>query len=423
MKRIFFLLRKDFIRKWKNPQVIIGFMLIPLVCTFIMGAVFGRQAEVSLPPIKILIVDNDQSILSQLLLGALTQGEFQKKITLVKLKEEKEGRRLINKGQATALLIIPQGFAQSVWEEKPTQLILVKNPAEQFLPQIAEEITDTITLLLSGAVTIFSPELQTIRTLIESNSSRQNTLDDKAVAEISIRIKGKFEKFGDYVFPPILWVKQETIELPGKKEAPQLSFHGYILPAMAILFLLFICNTVLEDTLREKEKMTLFRLLTSPLKMEEFVWSKILTAIIIGITVTAFLLLLGTLFFAINWGNFWMVAVLVITLNIACGGFISVFYSFVKTERQAGAVLSTVILVMSLLGGSMVPVDIFPQFLRPISRFTLNYWGIEAFHRIMFGRSWADLAPIFIAFTLGGFALAAIGSFFLKKNLVKGYAG
>ncbi|MCP2620105.1 ABC transporter permease [Candidatus Aminicenantes bacterium AC-334-K16] len=423
MERIFFLLRKDFLRKWKNPQVIIGFMLIPLVFTFIMGAVFGRQAEISLPPIKILIVDNDQSVLSQLLLGALTQGEFQKKLTLVKLKDEEEGRRLLNKGQATALLIIPRNFARHVWEQKPTQLTLVKNPAEQFLPQIAEEITDSITLLLSGAVTVFSPELQTLRALIESQGNQPNILDDKAVAELSLRIKKRFENFGDYVFPPIIWVKQETIELPGKKETPQFSFHGYILPAMAILFLLFICNTVLEDTLREKEKKTLFRLLVSPLKMEEFVWSKIITAIIIGIIVTAFLLILGTLLFAIHWGNFWQVATLVITLNIACGGFISIFYSFVKTERQAGAVLSTVILVMSLLGGSMVPVDIFPQFLRPISRFTLNYWGIEAFHRIMFGRSWADLAPIFIAFTVAGFLLAAIGSFFLKKNLLKGSAG
>jgi hypothetical protein len=41
----------------------------------------------------------------------------------------------------------------------------------------------------------------------------------------------------------------------------------------------------------------------------------------------------------------------------------------------------------------------------------------------MFGRSWADLAPIFIAFTVAGFLLAAIGSFFLKKNLLKGSAG
>ncbi len=48
MRNLFLLISKDLRRRWKNPAVIIGFMLIPVVFTFIFGAVFGKEVEKSL---------------------------------------------------------------------------------------------------------------------------------------------------------------------------------------------------------------------------------------------------------------------------------------------------------------------------------------------------------------------------------------
>ena len=85
------------------------------------------------------------------------------------------------------------------------------------------------------------------------------------------------------------------------------------------------------------------------------------------------LVVLGAVIFSIHWGNIVILMLTIFCLNFLIAGFISIFYSFIKTERQAGAVLSSVIIVMSLLGGSMVSVTQFPPLFQKISKITVKY--------------------------------------------------
>jgi ABC-2 type transport system permease protein len=413
VKNIFHLVRKDFKRKWKNPVVILGFLLIPFVFTFIFGMVFGSGGEDTLPRVKILVADNDQSIVSGFLLGALTQGELGELIELEEVGEE-EGRKLLDRGKASALLIFPKSFGDKVWGGQPVEIVLVKNPAEQFLPQIAEEILDTMTLGLSALRQVFASELDTIKNLTELEE-----FSDETLSALSLQFRDRIEGMSKYLIPPVISIKQITLS-DEKKEVSDLSVQAYILPAIAVMFLLFICNAVFEDVLTENESGTLTRLRVSPMNLREFIWSKIITSTLIGILCTTVLILLGRIIFAINWGNPLAVALLVLCLNILIAGFISFLFSFVRTERQAGALLTTVILLMSMLGGSMLPVENYPPIILKFSKLTLNYWGITTFKNIMRGESLTSIWPILLIMGLGGIMLSILGAYFLERNLQKG---
>ena len=412
MRYIFHLVRKDFKRKWKNPSVILGFLFIPFVFTLIFGMVFGSGGEETLPQVKIFVVDNDQSLISGFMLGALTQGELSELIDLEELEEE-EGRKLLDRGKASALLIIPENFGDNIWEGKPTEILLIKNPAEQFLPQIAEEILDTMTLGLSSLRQVFADELTTIRDLAELEA-----LPDESISAISLQFKDRIEGLSKYLIPPVISIKQITLS-EEKEEVSDMTVQAYILPAIAVMFLLFICNAVFEDVLTEKESGTLMRLRVSPVNLREYIWSKIVTSTLIGILCTSLLIILGRVIFSINWGNPVSVALLVLCLNILIAGFISFLFSFVRTERQAGALLTTVILLMSMLGGSMVPVENYPPVILKFSKLTLNYWGITAFKNIMRGEPLATLAPMLLFMVIAGVFLSILGSHFMNKNLKK----
>ena len=412
MRYIFHLVRKDFKRKWKNPSVILGFLFIPFVFTLIFGMVFGSGGEETLPQVKIFVVDNDQSLISGFMLGALTQGELSELIDLEELEEE-EGRKLLDRGKASALLIIPENFGDNIWEGKPTEILLIKNPAEQFLPQIAEEILDTMTLGLSSLRQVFADELTTIRDLAELEA-----LPDESISAISLQFKDRIEGLSKYLIPPVISIKQITLS-EEKEEVSDMTVQAYILPAIAVMFLLFICNAVFEDVLTEKESGTLMRLRVSPVNLREYIWSKIVTSTLIGILCTSLLIILGRVIFSINWGNPVSVALLVLCLNILIAGFISFLFSFVRTERQAGALLTTVILLMSMLGGSMVPVENYPPVILKFSKLTLNYWGITAFKNIMRGEPLATLAPMLLFMVVAGVFLSILGSHFMNKNLKK----
>jgi ABC-2 type transport system permease protein len=412
VKTILLLAWKDFIRKWRNPVVIIGFTLIPVILTFIFGLIFGPSEEESLPRISVLAVDRDQSIFSELFLSSFKQGELNQLIDLKKVEEE-EGRKLMDKGKASALLIIPEKFQENVWDEKPVEILLLKNPSEQFLPQVVEEVCDISTLLFSSLLAVFSNELDMVKGFIDKGE-----LPDKELSSLSIQVKNRIEGISKYVFPPIISLKQKTIG--EKEEESPISAYGHMLPAIALLFLLFICNAVFEDTLREKEKGTLLRMTVSPLKISHFIWSKIFTSALIGIFCTFVLIVLGITVFSIRWGNLLLVFFIVLCLNIMIAGFISFLYSFIKTERQAGAVNSSVFIVMSLIGGSMMPAENFPPFVQNFSKLTLNYWGIKAFKKAIMNDPVKEFVPILIGMLLAGILFSIIGSYFLNKNLKKG---
>ena len=396
-------------------MVILGFMLIPLVFTFIFGIVFGGQDEETLPRITLLTVDNDKSLISNFLSTAMSQGELKKMIELKPMETEEEGRQLLSKGKASALLLVPKNFGKDILDGKKAEVLLLKNPSEQFLPLIAEEITDTTTLILSSLLSVFSEEVDTIRGFIEMNK-----LPDTDISAFSVQVKNRIESISKYVFPPVISLQQETITEEGKEETGMISVHGYILPAMAIMFLMFICNVVFSDILIEKETKTLLRLNVSRMSMTEFIWSKIVTSALIGMLCTFFLMGLGVALFSINWGNLFSIFLIVLCLNILVAGFIAFLYSFIKTESQAGAVLSSVILIMSLLGGSMMPVDNFPSFIQQISKLTLNYWGLKAFLMAQMNESFSKLLPILIGMVLAGVLLSFASSYFIQNNLKRG---
>ena len=412
MKNIWLLIWKDFIRRWRNPVVIVGFLLIPVIFTFIFGFIFGREEEKVLPRISVLAVDKDQSILSNFFLSSFEQGELKELIDLKPVEEEK-GRQLIKKGKASALLVIPENFQENVWNGRPAEIHLLKNPSEQFLPQIVEEVCDVTTLLLSSLFSVFSGELETIKGFID-----RGKLPDKELSSLSIQMKNRIEGMAKFAFPPVISIKQTTSS--EEKQESELSVYSYILPAMSIMFLLFIGNAVFEDILREKETGALLRMSVSPLRMSHFIWSKILTSALIGTICTIVLVALGRVLFSIRWGNLFTVLLIVICLNVLIAGFISFLYSFVKTERQAGALLSSVIIVMSLLGGRMVPVENFPKFILYFSKLTVNYWGLQSFHKNLQGTPLKELFPVLSGMLIVGIIFSTAGSQLLKKSLRKG---
>jgi len=414
MKRILLLTGKDFKRKWKNPVVIIGFLLIPILFTFLFGFVFGSSQENILPSVEVLSADLDKSLVSRLYLSSLSQGELKDMIHLREASTEEEARSLLDKGKASALILIPSGFGDNVWAGDPAEITLVKNPSEQFLPQIVEEITQTTALIFSALLQTFSEEIDQIRKFAD-----QQDVSNQVISELSIMVKDRMEGIEKYVFPPVISIKQVTQKNEGEEEA-EYSIQSYILPAISIMFILFICNIVFEDLLREKEKGTLLRMTISPLQISEFIWSKILTSALIGIFCTLFLVGLGSLIFSIDWGRPGILLVIIVSLNILISGFIAFLYTFIRTERQAGALMSSVIVVMALLGGSMIPISNFPPLVQKISRFTVNYWGLKAFQKNIMREPVSQILVIVLGMLVIGLLLSVASSFLLKKKLKKG---
>ena len=97
---------KDLRRRLADPIALILWIGIPLVIGWLMTLAMGGDGG-GVPKAKVLLVDQDDSFLTQLLEGAGSNSESFLDIERVELDE---GRARLDRGEGSALLILPAGF-------------------------------------------------------------------------------------------------------------------------------------------------------------------------------------------------------------------------------------------------------------------------------------------------------------------------
>lgn len=409
MRRILWIFKNDLKRRLKAPTAILVLLAIPIMMTGVMGAIFSpSEGENKLPSIKVLVVDKDKGIASKLLLGAFDSKEM-KEMFQVTTVDEAEGKKLISKGKASALLIIPEKFSQRLLKAEKSEFQLIKNPSEQFLPAVVEEFMNTFAVVVSGFVQVFETELKTIDKLIEV------PLDQFSIAALTPMMEKSKTKILDlkkYLDPMLIKLKEEVT---GKKEKkPAVNLFAYILPGMSIMFLLFIIEIFIRDILAEREDGKLQRMMFSPMKTMDFILGRIVSAWIMGIAVFALMAVLGTLLFNISWGNTFYVFIFASVTCFWITAFFALLNSFFKNRNQAGALVAPIILVFSVFGGSILQVSQMPEAVRWVSNFTLNHWFIQGLGQIRDGLF--PTAP-FTVMLLSGVLLFILAATFLNKRI------
>ena len=383
MKRILLIFQKDVKKRIKSPYAVLLLLFIPFVMTSILGLVFSpSEDENILPKIKVLVVDKDKNIASKFLLQAFDNPQM-KDMFHLSLVDEKEGKKLISKGKASALLIIPGNFSDNILKTKKSEFQLIKNPSERFLPVIVEEFMNTFGVIVSGFVQVFAEELTGIRLLIDM------PLKDFPIAEMTPfleKSKQKIVALQDYLDPLLIKLKKEIKE-KGKKQQQEPGFNifGFVLPAISVMFLLFIIEIFLRDILIEREKGTLQRIMFSAIRPVEYILAKIIGGCLMGIMVYIVIVVAGMLIFNISWGNYLVLFGLITITCFWIASFFALLNSFFKNRNQAGTYTTIIVIAFSAFGGSMVQVSQLPESFRVVSQFTLNYWFIIGAEKIIEG--------------------------------------
>ena len=82
-----------------------------------------------------------------------------------------------------------------------------------------------------------------------------------------------------------------------------------------------------------------------------------------------------------------------------------------RSQQQAGALGVGLSIAIAAIGGSMVPVEVMPEGMRVVARFTPHYWSYEAFAEVVRrGGTVLDVLPelgVLVLMTVVVFALAA----------------
>ncbi len=416
---------KDWKRQRRDPAALLLWIGIPLLVGGLMTMLAGGR-EGPRPQAHVLIVDRDDSFLSNFLVGALSQegaGDF---VRAERVTEE-DGRERIADGDGTALLVIPDGFAAAVLREEPCALELVTNPTQRVLPGIVEE-----TLSMFAEVVFYLHRFlgDDLREMADGPGEGRRTFADERIAELSVRINRLVEGLDGTLFPPVIEVVygdpesdvDETVEdaagaradsalalaeeagrTKEEEDEPARGIALLFLPGLLFMSMLFMAQGLSADLWQEREQRTLRRVVTSPATAHSFLGGKILFGMLLMGGVAAIALGAGFAYYGLPFLRF----PVAVAWSAVSGGFLLVLLmliQLVSPTQRAGSVFAMVLIFpLMMLGGSFFPFEAMPDWMVRVGRLTPNGWALTRLVELLRG----DAEPGALLASLGG--LAAVG--------------
>ena len=157
----------------------------------------------------------------------------------------------------------------------------------------------------------------------------------------------------------------------------------YYAGAVAMLFLLFSALTGAMSYLDERESGLLDRLAIGPGGVGVLIDGKFMFLCVQGFLQVAVIFLVGWAVFGIElWSNLLPWAATTLAAAIAAAGLALAFVTLCRSKQQAQSLGHMLILVVSAVGGSMVPRYLMPGYVQAIGWATPNTWALDAYSSI-----------------------------------------
>ena len=414
MRLAWITLVKDLRQSARDPFGILLWAGIPFGVLLLFSLAFGSGGDLK-PRASVLLVDQDNSLLSGFLSGAFNQGELAEMIDLTPVSLE-DGERRIAEGDGTALLIIPEGFGAAVLKDEPTTLLLRTNPAQRILPGIVEGILEA---LVDGTFYLQQVLGGPVREIMDSTDDLAVAPTNALVSSVGVQLNETFRRLESYLLPPAM---ELVVEMEEKEEGDgsALGFGGIFFQSMLFMFLLFGAQGVSDGLWRERQERTLIRVVSTPGNMSAFLLGKVLAGVVVLGGILAAALAVGTWLYDLPWASYpaallWLVLV---------AGLLIALFSLVQlvatSRRGASLILNVIVFPMMMLGGSFFPPEGMPDWLAAIGRWTPNGYGLHILKMLQAGAP--DSGTVLISFAVFA-ALTATALWLAAVRLRSSFAG
>jgi ABC-type multidrug transport system permease subunit len=359
----------------------------------------------------VLVVDEDDSFLSGFLVGALgTESGAKMPFTAEKV-DEAEGRARIDEGDASALLVIPAGFADAIFREEPCTLRLVTNPAQTILPGMVEE---ALTMLVDGTFYLHRVFGEPLRAMAAEPPPGRDTFPSEEVARISLQINDLMERVTALLTPPVMKV---VVETPADEDdSGGIDFAQLFFPSMLFMTLFFLAQGMSEDLWVEKDAGTLRRVLVTPNRAAALVAGKLAAALIFVASVSFVGMLLARLTFGIKLDNLPLAVLWATATGAMLVLFLYLLQLFASSQRAGNLLTNLVTMPLLMIGGSFFPFEAMPAGMAAIGRKTPNGWALEQLKAILTGTA----EPGALAVAFGGLVLVCLVLFVLTTRRLAG---
>jgi ABC-2 type transport system permease protein len=134
-----------------------------------------------------------------------------------------------------------------------------------------------------------------------------------------------------------------------------------------------------------------------------------------------FIVLASALLFGVSWIDPLATGAIIVLFALVASGAAMLLATVVSNEHQLSALGPALGMTLALLGGAMVPIDVFPSVMQTLAHLTPHAWALEGFHRLLLdGGDITTIVPQLGALVVFAIGLLALATFRFRRQVTGG---
>ena len=387
------IVRTGFMNLRRDKGALMLSFIVPIAFFSIFAGIFGSRSG-GTDPIRVAVVDEDKSEVSRRLVEALlTEGGLRAQTgqraargAAPAFYDARSAEAAVHAGDVPVAVIIPKGFGDRPFGFGPAssqvKLRILHDSSDPIAAQVVYGLIQKSAMAAMPDAMV-AEETKYLDRATGGLTPGQRALLDQSIRELRAYVETRSKAGSDSAKSGAMdgLISADVRDVVGEnKKNPLVAFYA---AGIGVMFLLFSASAAGGAILDESESGTLDRILSSRVTMNTLLLGKLLYAALLGMTQLTVMFLWGALAFKVelfpHLGGFLVMASVT---ALASGGLGLALASSCKTRAQLSSITTLVVLVMSALGGSMVPRFIMPEFLQKVGFLTFNAWAIDGFTKI-----------------------------------------
>ncbi|MBN2683969.1 MAG: ABC transporter permease [Pontiellaceae bacterium] len=418
MKRIFYMAVKDLAVLVKDKGNLFWVFGFPVLFALFFGTIFSGMRD-GPSQIVVGVVDEDQSSFSEDFTAALQSRESLEVITLSRA----DALERVRKGNLSCALFLNPGFGEGLGglfsDERSIEM--ASDPARTMELGFLQGMI--IQSLFEVMQTQFT-DLDRVREQLDSWRADISLSDDPDFESatlllffdaLELMLEDVDEELDADASTMELNLEIPTVEIERERHGPTNSFQ--ITFPQAILWGILGCAATFAVSLvRERTVGTMQRLRTCPLSEGQIPAGKGLACFLTCLFVVVILFIVGWVFFKVPFVNIPLFFFGALCVMLCFVGVMMMISTIGHTEQSVSGAGWAIMMVMSMLGGGMVPLVFMPDWLRPVSLISPVRWGIYVLEGgIWRGLSFIEILPACGLLLLIGAVSYGLGLWLMKR--------
>jgi ABC-2 type transport system permease protein len=351
--RVLTIARTELVRLFRDRSNLFFVLVFPLLLVVLIGAGFGGGFDA-----RIGVVASEGDPSAEALLEALDGAEG---VTSLRVADVEEVEDRVGRGRLSAGVIVPAGYDEALRGGRAVEVGYVGRP-------------DASAMSLRAVVQAAIAEQATSATA------------GRVAAEVLDRDPAELVELARLMGPQLVATGVRAEEVGGDELAREFAGLGqFDLGASSQLFLFTFLTALAggSSLIQTRQLGVARRMLSTSTPTSIVLGGQAAGRVAVALVQAAYIVVASWLLFRVDWGDPLASAAVIVLFCLVAGGAGMLVGATFRNDSQAGGVGVGLGIGLAALGGSMVPMEIFPATVRTVAYVTPHAWANQAMAEIV----------------------------------------